>query len=228
VAFNRSSGMRSSVYEHLIPERLFSTEDEPAEGVSTAKALALAMAQGQRIYTLTQDNASSLSLITIDSTARSEVQSALQRGFEVTVHAQPINVNGWEGSGYSIIDPERGVGAYKISGGASGGFLDDDFVNLLTLLGIGVGLIGILASVGLLVLLSGVISLVLALNGFLEFSSSIEGTKCSNSGVAELYVGLVFGAAVFGLTFAGLAAFAFLAWVGFFAAGAISGSFLKG
>ncbi|RBW51403.1 transglutaminase-like domain-containing protein [Marinobacter sp. F3R11] len=228
VAFNRSSGMRSSAYEHLIPERLFSTEDEPAEGVSTAKALSLAMAQGQRIYTLTSENASSLSQITIDSEARSEIQSALQRGYEVTAHAQPINVNGWEGSGYSIIDPERGVGAYKISGGVSGGFLDDDTANLLTLLGIGGGLVGILASVGLLVLLSGVISLVLALNGFLEFSSSIDGTNCSNSGAAELYVGLVFGAAVLGLLFGGLAAFALLTWVGFFAAGAISGSFIEG
>ena len=125
VAFNRSSGMRSSAYEHLIPERLFSTEEEPAEGVSTAKALALAMAEGQKIYTLTEDNAASLSLITIDSEARSEIQTALQRGFEVTVHEQPINVNGWEGSGYSIIDPEHGVGAYKISGGISGGEVSD-------------------------------------------------------------------------------------------------------
>ncbi|SOB76051.1 hypothetical protein SAMN04488490_1722 [Marinobacter sp. LV10R510-11A] len=39
----------------------------------------------------------------------------------MTVHQAPLNVNGWEGSGYAIIDPERGVGAYKISGGANGG-----------------------------------------------------------------------------------------------------------
>tara|TARA_R110001599_G_scaffold233082_1_gene432265 strand:+ start:13581 stop:14081 length:501 start_codon:yes stop_codon:yes gene_type:complete len=32
-------------------------------------------------------------------------------------------VNGWQGSGYSVLDPETGVGAYQISGGASGGFL---------------------------------------------------------------------------------------------------------
>jgi hypothetical protein len=126
--------MRSSAYEHLIPERLFSTEEEPAEGVSTAKALALAMAQGQRIYTLTQDNAYNLSQITIDSEARSEIQSALQRGYEVTVHETPLNVNGWEGSGYSIIDPENGIGAYKISGGASGGALLDGISILLTTL----------------------------------------------------------------------------------------------
>ena len=57
VAFNRASGMRNSAYEHQIPEQLFSTDTEQAEGVSTAKALAVAMAQGQRIYRLTQSNA---------------------------------------------------------------------------------------------------------------------------------------------------------------------------
>jgi len=125
VAFNRSSGMRSSAYEHLIPERLFSTEENPVEGVSTAKALALAMARGQRVYTLTNDIAYNLSQITIDSEARSEIQNALQRGYEVTVHENPLNVIGWERSGYAIIDPENGAGAgaFKISGGASGGFL---------------------------------------------------------------------------------------------------------
>ncbi|MEQ6884497.1 transglutaminase-like domain-containing protein [Salicola sp. Rm-C-2C1-2] len=138
VAFNRSSGMRSSAYEHIIPERLFSTENSQAEGVSTAKALSKAMADGQRIYTLTEDNEEQLSNITIDDEARSEIQQALSRGYEVTVHQKPINVNGWEGSGYSIIDPERGVGAYKISGGVNGGVLQ----------GISTGLSGLLGGIG--------------------------------------------------------------------------------
>jgi hypothetical protein len=37
------------------------------------------------------------------------------------VHERPITVNGWQGSGYSIIDADYGVGAYKISGGSNGG-----------------------------------------------------------------------------------------------------------
>lgn len=41
VAFNRASGMRNSAYEHQIPEQLFSTETEQAEGVSTGKPLVL-------------------------------------------------------------------------------------------------------------------------------------------------------------------------------------------
>ena len=103
VSFNRSSGMRSSAYEHIIPERLFSTEENPAEGVSTAKALSLAMAQGQKIYTLIKDNKEQLSNITIDDNARAEIGQALSLWLEVTVHERPIEVNGWKGSGYSII-----------------------------------------------------------------------------------------------------------------------------
>jgi len=123
VAFNRASGMRNSAYEHQIPEQLFSTDTEQAEGVSTAKALAVAMAQGQRIYRLTQSNAAELANITIDDGARTEIQQALNLGLEVTVHQSPITVNGWQGSGYAIVDPTYGVGAYKITGGVSGGFL---------------------------------------------------------------------------------------------------------
>ena len=130
--------MRNSAYEHQIPEQLFSTETEPAEGVSTAKALAIAMAQGQHIYTLTGENASQLNNITIDDGARAEIQQALVQGLEVTVHQAPITVNGWEGSGYAILDPEYGVGAYKISGGGSGAIVAGVVSGvLLALIGVG-------------------------------------------------------------------------------------------
>jgi len=192
VAFNRSSGMRSSAYEHLIPERLFSTEENPAEGVSTAKALALAMAQGQRVYTLTQDNSHNLSQITIDSEARSEIQNAIQRGYEVTVHQAPLNVNGWEGSGYAIIDPENGVGAYKISGGASGGELwsllasvlaylanadaaSDSFKKLVGL----TGLFGLAGDFFEILFVSGCNELDAAAGALLSFIAGIYLTKLS-------------------------------------------------
>ncbi|WP_197470131.1 hypothetical protein, partial [Oleiphilus sp. HI0117] len=84
----------------------------------------------------TSANSSQLNFITIDDGARAEIQAALVQGLEVTVHENPITVNGWQGSGYEIIDPEYGVGAYKISGGASGGFLDDVVVSsIITLMG---------------------------------------------------------------------------------------------
>jgi hypothetical protein len=39
------------------------------------------------------------------------------------VHQAPITHHGWTGEGYIILDPETGAGAYKISGGADGGWL---------------------------------------------------------------------------------------------------------
>jgi hypothetical protein len=225
VAFNRGSGMRSSAYEHIIPERLFSTEENPAEGVSTAKALSLAMAQGQKIYTLTKDNKSQLVNITIDDNARSEISQALSLGLEVTVHERPINVNGWEGSGYSIIDADYGVGAYKISGGSNGGFLSDESLSWLTVLSFFLGVIGVAFGFGIVALISAMISAVLAIDGYLKFESQIEGTKCEGSGVEWLYAALIVGPALLGFFLGGFAAFVILAWIGFIVGGAISGSF---
>lgn len=227
VAFNRSSGMRSSAYEHLIPERLLSTEGNPVKGVSTAKALSLAVAQGQRIYTLTQSNADQLQNITIDDAARSEIQQALNLGLEVMVHQNPINVNGWEGSGYSIIDSEYGIGAYKISGGTSGGFISDDWTGALTFIALVLGIIGAAFSTPIVAFIASILSLALAYDGYLKLEDEIIGTNCENSGVLELYAGLVIGTAVLGFLFGGLAALAILSWVGFIVAGAISGAFLR-
>jgi hypothetical protein len=44
-------------------------------------------------------------------------------------------VNGWQGSGYTVLDPEMGVGAYQISGGASGGSISGAVGLLLAVAG---------------------------------------------------------------------------------------------
>jgi hypothetical protein len=41
---------------HLVPEQMFSTETEKAQGISAVKALAIASQQGQKIWTITPDN----------------------------------------------------------------------------------------------------------------------------------------------------------------------------
>jgi hypothetical protein len=121
--FNRQTGAMASYLENLIPEQLFSTEENQLDGISAVKALAIAGQQGQKIYTLTSANANLLSEITIESTSRQEIQSALNAGKEVTVHQEPINEFGWTGSGYVVIDPDSGAGGYIISGGGNGGQL---------------------------------------------------------------------------------------------------------
>ncbi len=54
---------------------------------------------------------------------KNEIISAINEGKTVTVHEAPLSHSGWNGMGYTIIDPETGAGAYKISSGANGGIL---------------------------------------------------------------------------------------------------------
>lgn len=136
INYNKSIGSRYSAMEHLVPEQMFSTDTAPAEGVSAVKALALASAEGQRIYTITQNNVEqALNNITLNPDTETEIRNAAYAGKEITTHQYQINFNtqdtrvargagsGWIGEGYIIIDPETGAGAYKIAGGGNGSFL---------------------------------------------------------------------------------------------------------
>ncbi|WP_321529743.1 transglutaminase domain-containing protein [uncultured Desulfuromonas sp.] len=116
-----SSGMTSSALEHEVPEQLFSTEESPAYAISTVKALALANEQNIPIYTIDQDNLSTiLPELQIGSQVKTDIQNAVNAGKVVTVSRSNISFYGWTGCGYIITDPETGAGAYMISGGSSG------------------------------------------------------------------------------------------------------------
>jgi hypothetical protein len=176
--FVRSSGSHSSALEHAVPEHLFSTKAAPLHGISAAKALTLAAAEGQRIYTLTQANMAQLGNILIDQAARAEIQNALHAGKEVTVHAAPLSYYGWQGSGYTVIDPETGAGAWKISGGANGGYLTaEDGANITALM---LGIIALLSiQVGLLVLI-----LLAIVSAVLSIVATLESLDCPIGGAA--------------------------------------------
>ncbi len=112
-----SSGNISSALEHGVFEQLYSTPNNPVEGVSAVKALKIANDQGIPVYTINQANINTIlpnlevSLDVIDS-----IVNAVQAGKEVTVSKSNINFNGWIGCGYIVIDPSTGAGAYMISG----------------------------------------------------------------------------------------------------------------
>jgi len=42
--------------EHQVPEMMFSSDEQPVEGVSAVKALAVANSEGQKIWTITKEN----------------------------------------------------------------------------------------------------------------------------------------------------------------------------
>lgn len=122
--FQLQLGILSSALEHSVPEQLFSTPTQPANGVSAVKALRMAAQQGQRIYHITPANqAMVLPNLHLDGLALSEITQALNAGKEVVAHTNQISVSGWTGEGYILFDPVTGAGAYKITGGSNGAFV---------------------------------------------------------------------------------------------------------
>jgi hypothetical protein len=105
---------------HLVPEQMFSTPENKAQGISAVKALAIASAEGQKIFTITQQNLElALSKINISSESENDIRNAVNAGKVVTAHEQRINFNGWIGEGYTVIDPTTGAGGYLIAGGGN-------------------------------------------------------------------------------------------------------------
>jgi predicted GNAT superfamily acetyltransferase len=93
--------------------------DESADQLIVGQQTAIAQQQGQKIYTITPQNASTaLAKLPVSSSVGQEIRNAVQAGKEVTVHEKPVSAFG--GYGYSIVDPETGAaGAYVIEGGGS-------------------------------------------------------------------------------------------------------------
>ncbi len=144
VSYNRMRGQYMSALEHAVPERFFGDPlqcnpagtttlvaglSECPQGISAIKAIGLATAQGQKIYTITakvyQNNPNLVSeaLAAHSQETKNRVQSALNTGMQVTIHQTPIVENGWKGAGIISIDPQTGAGAYTIEGGSNGGVL---------------------------------------------------------------------------------------------------------
>jgi hypothetical protein len=135
-------GMMSSALEHKIPELFFTNQEYFGEAVSAVKALSIAGAEGQRIYTLTETNIDSiLPLLNVGNEVKDDIRASVAVGKQVTVSPNPVNVGNWLGVGYIITAPETGAGAYRISGGDNGGSLNFQLdVN---------GLLGIWVALGL-------------------------------------------------------------------------------
>lgn len=120
-AFSQSIGLRMSAMEHLVPEQMFSTDTQKAQGISAVKAIALASQQGQKNWTIDQSNLElALSKIDLGADTEIDIRNAVYAGKIVTTHTSKINFNGWIGEGYIITDPQTGAGAYMIAGGGNG------------------------------------------------------------------------------------------------------------
>ena len=129
-----SVGMRASALEHAVLEEIWGSDENEREGVSAVKAIQLAMQEGQRIWIVESGNVDFvLTQINVSSEIQSEIENAVSTGKNVTVHESPVvySASGAQIFGYIIKDPNTGAGAYKISGGLSGGAIDSPSSGLL-------------------------------------------------------------------------------------------------
>ncbi|WP_201599154.1 hypothetical protein [Psychrobacter vallis] len=100
-------------------------------GISATKALSLAAQQGQTIYTVTKANyAEILPKLNHSDMVMTDIRNGVNAGKTVTVHDTQIRFYSWLGTGYTILDPNSGAGAYMIGGGLDGGF--SDFISSVT------------------------------------------------------------------------------------------------
>lgn len=123
--YRLQAGMIASSLEHRTPEQMYNTDpSNPVQGISTMKAFALANQQGQKLYTITQDNINEvLPKIQASSLTKGDIIGSVNAGKTVTVHEREVSVPGWTGTGYMVISP-NGDGAFLIGGGGNGGWIE--------------------------------------------------------------------------------------------------------
>ncbi|MFL0798418.1 MAG: chloride channel protein [Cellvibrionaceae bacterium] len=137
INYTKAIGSRYSAMEHLVPEQMFSTPEAPAQGISAVKALAIAAAEGQRVYTITQANLNEvLAAVNLSADTETEIRNAVNAGKTATAHEAQITFGNWVGSGYLLIDEQTGAGAYKIAGGSNGAYLMIGGLALLLVFGV--------------------------------------------------------------------------------------------
>jgi len=82
------------------------------------KAIQLAAAEGQKIWTITQGSLDqALASIELSDEVETDIRNSVYAGKEVTAHERPGNFFGIQSSGYIVLDPYSGaVAAGVISG----------------------------------------------------------------------------------------------------------------
>jgi len=215
VDFIKSSGVFASAMEHLIPELMFSTEEAPAEGISAVKALVLAASAGQKIWTIDQNNLEeALGEINLHTDIENDIRNSVYAGNVATAHEAPVAFANSTATGYLLIDPDTGAGAYKISGGVNGGILEwlDDNAYWLG------GLAFILGVAGGGFAVAGILlGAALAIAGIVQFASSNP-----DPALLTAYIGLMLAFVVLGALAGGAGGALFALWIfSFIADGAI-------
>lgn len=150
--------------------------DDPNTGFSSSQIFQHLSAQGARSYAINSENVNTaLASLPIAESVKADIRAGVSAGLVAFVNDRVAAIDGWTGSGYVIIDPQTGAGAYRINGGLNGGGESCQCFNLsLTqefLLVMGVTLVGVKAAVGGAVLAT-VLSVALAFNSLCQIDEN--------------------------------------------------------
>lgn len=123
-AHNEVSGIIGSSLESEIFNQLYTLNSPP---VSTAALLMESNRAGVPIYEITQSNMSQvLPLLQQSADFKTDVQNAVAAGKSVITSGRDVALGAYTGTGYIVLDPATGEGAYLISGGLAGGSTEED------------------------------------------------------------------------------------------------------
>lgn len=122
ILYRYNIGSTGSMCEGLIWSEALNENRE--DTVSTISILGKAKEEGIDIITLRKEDSDSLSILDkleLDESEKNRVKSDLKSGYIITIPKENVRIGDWIGTGYISINPDTGIGTYKISGGLSGG-----------------------------------------------------------------------------------------------------------
>jgi len=115
--FFMNNGIIGSYLEGGIFEQIFG-----GEAVSTIHILNKANQEGIKVYQINSANAADvLPKLQYNTLKKQSLQNLIDSGKEITIPEKKVTISGWNGTGYIVLEPEDGTGAYMIDGGFSGG-----------------------------------------------------------------------------------------------------------
>lgn len=124
--FMMASGLMGSYLEGYVVGEATNTK-----GVSSVSIIKESKERGINIVALSEENKAILNTLSIDKTAKNEIEKALNNGKTVIVPEKSIQYYDWNGTGYITLNPETGEAAYMISGGLCGGESSQDLAMTL-------------------------------------------------------------------------------------------------
>lgn len=124
--FMMASGLMGSYLEGYVVGEATNTK-----GVSSVSIIKESKERGINIVTLSEENKAILNTLSIDKTAKNEIEKALNNGKTVIVPEKSIQYYDWNGTSYITLNPETGEAAYMISGGLCGGESSQDLAMTL-------------------------------------------------------------------------------------------------